>query len=247
MPNTRVGSGRLSAPSSSMALAPARSSIGAPSSAGWKTNKTVPGSCAHAGKHLRGTHQHGGVAVVPAGVCNREGTARIVVVDHGRRKIDTRIFLDGQRVPIGAKRGNPAPGLAAVQRPDHAMTIQAGSHLIESDVPQVLGNQGGGLDLTPRVPGWRGYAAATGSPGVRRPAQRRRFGPGCARSFIRPLFYWVPGVHAFARPGQVCCPASRLRGVKMNPNIVAAQCRTRATKRGDNKSMTHKSQLSFLM
>ena len=95
-------------PSSSIRLAPPRSPSGAPSSAGWKMNITVPGnSAAHAGEHLGRAEQDRRVAVVAAGVHHADFLAAILGRRRGlERQVD--LLRHRQCVHVGAQRDRRA-------------------------------------------------------------------------------------------------------------------------------------------
>ena len=114
MPNTASQGNRSNSLSSSMARAPP-----IPSSPGWKMKWTVPLKSLVSAKVARGAEQHGGVAVMPAGMHHaRRGAAiRQVVRLH-----------DGQRVHV-RPQADARLAVAGPQHADHAGLADAAMHL----------------------------------------------------------------------------------------------------------------------
>ena len=107
-PKIASGFGSSNAPSSSIRRAPPRSPGGGPSSAGWNTNSTVPGSCSRTpASSLGDTEQDRGVRVVTAGVHHADLLAR-VVVPRARRERQAGLLGHRQRVHVGAQRDHRA-------------------------------------------------------------------------------------------------------------------------------------------
>ena len=88
------------------------------------------------GEVARRAQQHGGVAVVAAGV-HAPGVLRAVREGVG--------FFDRQRVHVGAQ-AHAARRVAVAQHPDHAGAAHAAMHL-DAEAGELLGHQGGGAGL----------------------------------------------------------------------------------------------------
>ncbi len=102
---------------------------------------------AHPGEHRGGAEQHRGVAVVPAGVRDRERAARVVLVDGRRGEVGAAQVGHRQRVGVGPQRDHPRAGPPAAQHPDDAVPGDAGAHLVQAEGGQVVGDQPGGRAL----------------------------------------------------------------------------------------------------
>ena len=106
-PKIASTSGFFNTPSRTIMPAPPSSPGGAPSSAGWKMNLTVPGSCARTlGQHLRHAHQNRDVVVVAARVHHADVLAEILA-RRRRRVRQTRLLHHRQRVHVGAQAPPP--------------------------------------------------------------------------------------------------------------------------------------------
>ena len=131
MPNTASQGKRSNSPSFSIAWAPPR-----PSSAGWKMKLTVPLKFARFGEVFRGAQQHGGVAVMAAGM-------------HAAWELCWRRAAGGllhrQRVHVGAQADRGLP-VAVPQHADDAGLADAAMHL---DAPflRAFGDEVGGAVL----------------------------------------------------------------------------------------------------
>ena len=85
------------------------------------------------GEVARGAEQHGGVAVVAAGVH---------LAGHRRFVGDVVGFLDRQRVHVGAQPDHPAAGtLAAADHADHAGAADPGHHLVAAEALELVGDR----------------------------------------------------------------------------------------------------------
>ena len=91
-------------PPCSMTDAPPSSPGGAPSSAGWNTNRTLPRSVRlDLHQRLGHTHEHRGVRIVPAGVHDAHFLAAVVRLGGGAER-HVGAFHHRQRVHVGAQR-----------------------------------------------------------------------------------------------------------------------------------------------
>ena len=128
------------------------------SSAGWKRKRTVPSKPPLGGEDLRRAEQHGGVAVVAAGVHQPGVPGAVGAVPQ---------LLDAERVHVGAERDRAAGG-AAAQRTDDADPTDPLDDLVEPETPELVGDErGGARSARTRTRGGRGGRAA-------RPSSRRR-------------------------------------------------------------------------
>ncbi len=100
---------------------------------------------AQAGEDGRNAHQDGDVGVVAAGVHDAD-----VLAVPGRpllrRERHVGAFLDRQAVHVGAQ-GDHRPGQLAAQQADDAGDRDLGAHVVEAELAQVSGDDGGGADL----------------------------------------------------------------------------------------------------
>ena len=127
------------------ARAPPSSPAGAPSSAGWKMNFTVPGrSLAHAGQHLGHAQQDRGVGVVAAGVHHADLLAVV-----GRRPSSANgrstSSVTGS-ASMSARSATTGPGLPPLRMPTTPVCATPVPHL-EAERLQVLGRPGRRADL----------------------------------------------------------------------------------------------------
>ena len=89
------------------------------------------------GEELRRAEQHGGVAVMAAGV-HRAGILRAVVL--------RALFGDAQGIHVGPQRDGPVAA-AAFERADDAGAAHAFGDLVEAELPQLGGDEGAGARL----------------------------------------------------------------------------------------------------
>ena len=94
------------------------------------------GEIAGLGEIARGAEQHGGVAVMAAGVH---------LARHGRLVRQAGRLLDRQRVHVGAQADDLAgAALAAADDADHAGAADARHHLVAAEALQLVGDAAGG-------------------------------------------------------------------------------------------------------
>ena len=98
----------------------------------------IAGEIAGLGEIAGGAEQHGGMAVMAAGM--HLARHRRLVRQAGR-------FLDRQRVHVGAqpdRLGRPCRRPVAADDPDHAGPADARHHLVAAEALELLGHRGGG-------------------------------------------------------------------------------------------------------
>ena len=93
------------------------------------------GEIARLGEIFRGAEQHRGVAVMTAGVH---------LARHRRFIRQAGLFLDRQRIHVGAQADDFAAGLAAADDADHAGAADAGNHLVAAEAFELVGDRGRG-------------------------------------------------------------------------------------------------------
>jgi len=86
---------------------------------------------ARLGEIFGGAEQHGGVAVMAAGMH---------LARHGRLVRETRLLFEWQSVHVGAQTDHLGPGLAAANDTDHAGSPDAGHDLIATETLEPVGN-----------------------------------------------------------------------------------------------------------
>ena len=156
------GLGFSRTPSWTMRDAPPSSPAGAPSSAGWKMNFTVPGKpLPHPCQNLGHAHEDGHMVVMATGVHDPHLLAVVLRPDlRGEGKVHQ--LGDGEGIHVGPK-GHHRPREAPPKEPHHAGVGHLGLNL-HAQGPEVLGDDPGGPELPVpqlRVLAWRSRRQVT--------------------------------------------------------------------------------------
>ncbi len=132
IPKIALGLGLANSPSSSIRSAPVRPPSGSPSSAGWNSISTVPGTCAR----IRDSSSATPSAMATWASCPQACFTLI----HGGLVRHVDQLGNGQRVHVGA-HGNHLARAPALEDADHAGLADACPDLVEPERAQPIGDE----------------------------------------------------------------------------------------------------------